>query len=280
MHSDTIHMAVVMPDARAGRANPRHDDNSLGKAHAGYARFNLANLKSGIPLGSNDDGPAFEVVHRFDGETFDLGLPDEAKPGSISGTPKMPDFERFAPVLDVLPAVLDKAPADPVLMRMLLRGGTITAMGKQKDWHFSDVLNPGAPEYSGQFASVVQWSRPVDANELTVTMRRFDGSPGTQLRLTPTNDEKGKPAITIKVANLCAENPLEWPELELHFVDGDDVDFKWLYRLYHPTSGTLASLLDGEPLPVPIQSQLQTFGTQGCMGAVRKFDFEPATFTA
>jgi hypothetical protein len=90
----TDETAIVMPDCRklpaSGRAAAFHDDETEGTAHAGYLRFNLANLAeavdSGFPPGT-DGRPSYEVIHRLDGEelSFDVD-PGEWDPQTAKRT--------------------------------------------------------------------------------------------------------------------------------------------------------------------------------------------------
>ena len=91
------------------------------------------------------------------------------------------------------------------------------------------------------------------------------------------DDGNGKSSIVLKVANLCSENPLEWPELVMHQVNRADRDFKWMYRLMAPAQGTLASLLQpDELLPIPLQQGATPFSVQGCMGSRKLTVFDPS----
>ena len=292
----TTKVAVVMPDARKA-AGPVHPDGSKGEPHVGYVRFNLANLDLGggvigaQPGTVEDDSgrPANEIIHRFDQEDlffrFNDDLPDMTYDIGI------PSFNRFADSLTHRPGVLDPSvqPPNELLMRTLLNGGNISASGSGKTWTFSSVLrgSPNGDPYANQFAGYAMWRRPLTRETLTVEIRKFSGGePMTiQLKCVPVQDVHGQVVrnstggianmITIKVANLCSNNPMEWREYPTRTVGDRDIDFKWLYRLLEPKSaagnpGNLQEkykkFLRGAELPFPREISVQAFGDEDCIG--------------
>jgi hypothetical protein len=265
MHPDGDQVGIVMPDARKRTADPRHADGTDGVFHVGYVRFDLANFDADLPPGDIDNGPRYEVVHRFDREALDFDFPDEQS--SMSAELEFPDFKEFAPVLRPLPGLFSEDPPKVLLMRTVLRGGHLSGLSEGESWRFSTELNPSAPAYGGQFASFSTWTRRVDGDGLTIRLRRFGDATPTEIPLRPARSENGDAVIALKIANLCAENPLEWPDLPFRGVVGDDVDFKWLYRLLEPPGTTYAKLLRGDQFPVPERRGRQPFGAfQDCMG--------------
>jgi hypothetical protein len=90
------------------------------------------------------------------------------------------------------------------------------------------------------------------------------------MKLVPVAHPDGTLALTLKIACLCCENPLEWKELEKREVTDKDLDFKWLYRTMRPPQGTTYGDMLGEDgeLPVPILID-QDRGGEGCVGATR-----------
>jgi hypothetical protein len=129
---------------------------------------------------------------------------------------------------------------------------------------------PDGSLYTDQFAGYSVWTRQVDAADLTVTIRKFNGDfvAAIPLKPVPVRDQKGevRDRITIKIANLCAHNALEWREYRRRTVVDKDVDFKWLYRLLEPTDGNYQTRLAGAELPVPVEIAVQAFGDEDCMG--------------
>lgn len=79
--------------------------------------------------------------------------------------------------------------------------------------------------------------------------------------------------IGIKIANLCSDNPLEWNDFTTHGVDGEDVDFKWFYRMVDPAPATFESMLgDKKKLPAPIADGPEPKGREDCIGTYLVLD--------
>jgi hypothetical protein len=265
-------VAIVMPDARKD-AEPEHEDGEDGDAHVGYIRFDLANLDvpgmTGVTPGKPDDGsgrPLNEVVHHFAGQELDFGLGKDSLDSIDIG---VPNFDKFADLLKPVDKMFDPVPPNDLLMRTTLSGGTIEAHGLGKTWAFSPALHSTAGDnvYSNQFAGFALWTRTVDDDHLTITISNFNGGPEVRIPLKPV-DIDGKNIIAIKVANLCAHNPLEWREFPLRTVVKHDLDFKWLYRLLTPKTGmgNYKKVLAGAELPFPRAIPNQAFGDEDCMG--------------
>jgi hypothetical protein len=278
-------VAVVMPDARR-TVDGLHADDEIGESHAGYVRFDLANLDvgrnsrlsvaGGTMLDEGAGSPPCEVVHRFDGQRLDFRLPDGSPlPEQPFETMKLgvPDFSTFATSVGPIPGALNfgSAPPREVLMQTRITGGALKATGRGKTWAFSSALaastngNGGPRPYSGQFAGFAVWTRDIDASGITLTISNFDGSGEQTIPLVPTVI-KGRRVIALKVANLCANNPLEWDEYPLRTVVSHDLDFKWLYRLLKPATGEYKAVLAGAELPFPRALANQAFGDEDCMG--------------
>jgi len=287
-------VTILMPDARK-TVDPVHADGARGDAHTGYIRFDLANVLAALSVqnakqpeafaaaGEVDEGtgsPPNEVIHRFDFELLDFGLaPASAKAaGRLVGDIKVPRFDDFTDEISPIAEALTEKPAEPAfLMRTTISGGRMDAQPSGKTWGFSPVLkyqrNGG---YSGNFAGFVVWTRELDEdafpNGLVVRIRKIDGSGETAIPLKPvtmrgTDDSAPKQRITIKVANLCADNPLEWNEFRLRNVVDRDIDFKWLYRLLKSDNATaLQDRLENAELPFPREVSVQAYGDEDCMG--------------
>jgi hypothetical protein len=250
VNQDRTRVGVAMPDARekANIATMRHVDNTVAVPHAGYLRFDLRDLQPDvpdIPGGTASNGPRYEVVHRFDGEALDLGLgPDPAKIGIDELL--FPNFKSIDDRLAILPGLFGDAPPTELLMRTVLAGGTFTSHSGGSNWTFPTINLPAGGPYQGQFANYVVWTRTISGDSLTVTIAPFRKGEPTTLRLKPRNG-----VLQLKIANLCADNPLEWRELKLRTVSGDeDLDFKWLYRLMKDPE-KVAPGINAE-LPVPV----------------------------
>jgi hypothetical protein len=277
-HPERNQVAVLMPDARKGRVDLVHEDELTGKEaepHAGYLRFDLASLGAGaglaVPGGEDDDGPAFEGVHRFDRQVLHFGMDEVA--GTGPANLHLPDFGTFAPTLEPRPDLFSKDPAT-LLMRTTLKGGTLTTVPGKQNWGVPMRLHPNAPYplHQGFFAGTVRWVAEVPGAEITVTVANFDGTAPARLVLRPVQQPDGKMAVRLKVANLCC-NALEWEWVSQPDGRGPDVDFKWLYRLLQPESGTYAMLLNRKKFPVPEEIPPLLFGGRHCVGGKMSFAF-------
>lgn len=271
--ASTERVAVLMPDGRRLPPKDAHPDGTFGVPHAGYFRFSLANFPAlpdgATPLPQGDDNrPPYEVVHLFNRQVLGFEVTGAADP--ITFAPMVPLLEAFAPnpgtgggpLLEVDNTLFDAAPPATLLARTILEGGAVTGENVKENWFFPSILNPGMQAYQTTFANVVRWTRTVDS--VAVTVRGFEpSSPVTRIPLAPA---AGSSLVRIKVANLCATNPLEWDELGIRAADHDDVDFKWLYRLLKPRSGTWADVLKGNRLPIPHLPADHAEGVEDCLG--------------
>jgi hypothetical protein len=250
VNADRTRVGVVMPDARErpNIATMRHVDNTVAVPHAGYLRFDLRDLQPGvpdIPGGTANNGPRYEVVHRFDAEAIDLGLGREQTKVGIDEL-LFPHFKSIDGRLDLLPGLFGDAPPEQLLMRTVLTGGTFTSHSCGSNWTFPTIDTSTGTPYQGQFANYVVWTRTMGGDSLTLTVAPFKKGEPTTLRLKPRNG-----LLQLKIANLCAENPLEWRELKLRTVSSDeDLDFKWLYRLMKNPEMVTPGLNDELPVPV------------------------------
>lgn len=278
---DTGHVAVLMPDCRARThvGNDYHEDRRLAEPHVGYVRMNLADL--GVPLTppvqtSDTPGePRYEVVHRFDRQVLQFVGSAAAEPVTRSGM-EVPDFEKIAPELELLDGLFTEAPPSILLTRMVLDGGELqgrTLAAAPPTWTFSRLFNPNGPEYSNQFASYSTWTRRYDGDTLTLRITDFAGAPEAEFTLGPV-PEGG--TLHLDVANLCRENPLEWSDLPKRQVIGDDEDFRWLYRLLRPGSGTYGDRLLNASFPIPDRNGLDgETADDDCMGGTLRARIYP-----
>ena len=326
-------VAVLLPDARFRGDAKRHPDRTPAVPHVGYLRLDLANVVPELaatsfppderPRDARDmpDGPHFEVVYRLGdmadrltgGQTLDFGLPDDAYAKSMTVDTKLPSFDDIAPAHKVRADLFTKLGGanvaedtpSPLLLRTLLRGGKLVPSedGVSLDlWSIDPFLRGvpgGAPQdpIVGCFPGAVTWTRDVDASSLTLTFRKFDGTVTARLPLQPRNGE-----IKLKIANLCADNPLEWNELELRTAAIEDSDFKWFYQLLDPTATSWKQFLEqralnavtvaggakGDPPPIvprqlpaprlvtqPTEGRITDLGVQNCAPSTASRAFAP-----
>lgn len=264
-------LGIVMPDGRLRPGDPvpidPYIDGSPAVPHVGYLRFDAASLATGIsnfPL-PNPDHPSYEVVHLFNNEelSFDLLKPG----GNVSKSPKVPDFGLFAPELAPRADLFGAAPKG-VVMRTVLYGGQIFGKVDTMKWVLGDsfVTNRFVID---TYQGTVFWKRTFSGDgKLTLSLASLAGGGTTTIPLQAIPKAGSlNPTIDLKLANLCATNPLEWEELHLHTINTGDRDFKWLY-----------SLVDGIPphsplpYPVPLLDNLQG-QLQDCFGAKIVADF-------
>ncbi len=267
-------VGVVMPDAR-GRTegSTSHADKTTGERHVGYVRFDLADAAPGFPpLGGRT--PHYEGVHLFDGEELQFLIDGEA--GTLTSDIALPECEQIAPDPDQpgksfatpLPSLFKSSPPASLLMRTVLSGGGTFVGEPQETWRFANLWRPGMPQYEDDFASFLTWRRTVES--VTLRISRFDkAAPPVDIPLKPPANSGQNAVVEIKVANFCSINPLEWKDLGRRAVKGDDVDFKWLYRLLTPRDGTTwEDKLRGEPFPIPLMPPGTTQGVEDCIGLV------------
>lgn len=290
VHPKEPWVAVLMPDGRFHGAAKRHPDGTPAVPHVGYLRVDLANvmgISSGARLQKGQrpgnqrgtfDGPFFEILHRFGnlghplggGQTLDFGLPPDSSAPVVNI--KLPRIDHVARNIPLRPdlftkqaGAVAKSPPEtsersPLLFRTLLRGGTLETMpgAPTETWSIDRRLNqdPGVPIVA-PFSGEVLWTRRVEGtNQMTITLTDFDGSNEVKVPLTAVDGE-----INLKIANLCAENPLEWDDFHIRTASNEDSDYKWFYQLLDPPAKGLSptpdimqrwrDLLDGDLLPAP-----------------------------
>ncbi len=162
-------------------------------------------------------------------------------------------------------------------VRITLKGGEFTAetVGGSGRGEV-DARRRNWDEVEADWAGSIKWTRTIKKDSLpkdflTIGISSWDTGPGARFRLTPIRRGSGE-VIELKIANLCEENPLEWWEFEPTF-DKDDVDFKWLYRLFEAKDGgSLLKAIRGSdprskfPYPKLTRRGARTTGNTGCTG--------------
>jgi len=268
-------VGVLMPDCRLlEEADPReHLDGTFAEPHVGYIRMNLADFMPGIPAAGNvtsyRQGPEYEVVHRFDRQL--LSFVGDFVPEPLT-TPlfDVPDFSAFAPgKLHLIDKLFTDYPPEALLMRTVVDGGTLTATKTNEEWMIPRRFDRTIPPHLRHFASVVKWRRQVKGDHVKVRISDFKGNLQAEFPLKPPD---GIAPVSLKIANLCATNPLEWSEMDPRKVRGPDLDFKWLYHLLDPDKSTkypdplrYRSVLTDEELPVPYPIGQLSSGSDDCM---------------
>ncbi len=94
-----------MPDAREkpNITTMRHVDGTVAVPHAGYLRFDLGDFRGpSIPGANGNNGPRYEIVHRFGREALDLGLGHEQSKLGVDEL-LFPNFKAIEGRLTILP---------------------------------------------------------------------------------------------------------------------------------------------------------------------------------
>lgn len=253
-------VGVVIYDCRArDGVSLTHLDNSEAEPHVGYVRVDLGDWVAGFPPGDGGgaySGPRYELVHRFSGESIRFQFSD-GNDGRVGITRlKQPDFDRFAPSLNLRTDLFTPGTQDIVMSAVLTGGEFISNDGNH--WKFLEDLNPGQPQYKDSFANSVTWRRVSTSQENRLTITIGDLTDALHLDDIPEGA-----TIRVKVANHCQFNPLEWNELKFREGVTIDDDFKWLYRLFQPFAVPPV-------LPAPIwDPQPSETADEACMGGVK-----------
>jgi hypothetical protein len=238
--------------------------------------MDLANLDQTVTRGLVADGPRFQVVRRLNREELEFG-PEESTGSAIQLEPEvlpLPDLSLYKDRIRLNDLLSDIQPNERPEMtaRTRLNGGTLTATtvggsgngggrpGQNQDWDKDPA----------DWAGSIRWTRKIPGSSLTIRIRNWDTGQITPVTLTAVKRNSGA-VIELKVANLCETNPLEWKEFESRF-DKDDVDFKWLYRLFGAKDpkhgGSVLRAIGRDKLPYPKLTPrgARTTGSTGCTG--------------
>jgi len=267
-------ITVLMPDARFAHKNHvKHGDGTDAVAHVPYLRINMANLATdGAFLGDGDanmsnGSPMYEIIHRIDREAIDFGA---ATPEGVKENVFLiPEASEFAPVLELSPNLLSVSkPPKSVVGRIQLNGGVIQSTGvATQNWKFTGELREDGKDVEPkQYGGVIDWSREFDGPNFTLTLKSLDDATTRQIPLVARKDN-GQLRIKLKIANLCALNPLEWDELPENTVLRDDNDFKWVYQFLQLKPGKDPKKFPRSAVPCPSPVKSANEGElQDCFG--------------
>lgn len=277
IREDCRQVAVLQPDCRVGGRLPQtHADGDPGVPHVGYLRFDMGNMHPSLGLGDDISGPVYEGVHRFTGEELDFGIEDDGSTMSIQTF--LPAMERIAPHPENQPEVPQVecghgdqsllqpvdglfGPDAPLVMRTILAGGGLTGEPLTA-FEFDPVFDPSRQPYAGTFSKRVVWTRRVRGDVLNVRIRPFAEGQEVVIPLHPIlRDGDEIPSISLTLANLCNENPLEWKEYGAPTPTRSDEDFKWLYRPFRSVTGEPVEIL-----PIPRRPDKAPLGGENCTG--------------
>lgn len=279
IHRERKDVTVLIPTCLPDRVSTTHEDEERGARHVPYLLMDLANLDERIATpGLFADGPKFQVVRRLRREELSIGLdePEESVVQVDPGRLALPDLSIYDNIR-LKPLLLSDTPPVELDVRITLKGGEFTAetVGGSGRGEV-DARRRNWDEVEADWAGSIKWTRTIKKDSLpkdflTIGISSWDTGPGARFRLTPIRRGSGE-VIELKIANLCEENPLEWWEFEPTF-DKDDVDFKWLYRLFEAKDGgSLLKAIRGSdprskfPYPKLTRRGARTTGNTGCTG--------------
>jgi hypothetical protein len=271
----TVLMPTCVPN---DRVSAKHEDGDTGARHVPYLLMDLANLDERVRPGPVGDGPQFEVVRRLRREEilFDPMGPEGSVVELDADPLSVPDLSVYKPAIAPKEGLFSDLPPNglPELnVRTILRGGKLTAttIGGSGTRNVGSNRGRDWDKFEADWAGSIKWTRTIPAGALTIRIRSWD-NPGEDTSLTLRPVTRGdRQVIELKIADLCETNPLEWKEFEPRF-DKDDVDFKWLFRLFTPTDskddGSLLRAIGRDKFPYP---QLRPRGARpagmtGCTG--------------
>jgi hypothetical protein len=267
-------VGLLIPDARyRGKDRPlRHADDTPAVPHAGYLRFDLANVVSPgrVPTRDPSETPAYEIVHQFAREELRLVVPPTQENVDTTHL-ALPDFDEFAPVKELVPGLFEPKPAPELLARTVLYGGTLTSVLETGiQWWMSGELHPQRKAHVHVYGGEVHWRRIVsNGTGVMLRLASLDGNGATEIQLRPTTADGDTPAISLKIANLCATNALEWGTFEPYGVNAADQDFKWLYKLLRLKKGEDPAKYPPSALPHPHPVPTGNMGLyQDCFGGM------------
>ena len=274
VHPDTKRVAVLLPDARS---RGPYVDGRTAEPHVGYLRYDAAFIDALVPLGNLDD-PRTAIVHQLDHEAIDLGLTDD-KTAIDTRQLYAPQLEwtdgqkGAARDVELRPGLFGSTPEN-LLARIILTNGAFTATSDAATWSFSQALRKSGEQFDATITHKEVWKRTLDGNgPFRVGVAKFDGSSSRTIELHPRMTSSGLSVIRLKVANLCAGDPLEWEPFPDPVAPAVDTDFKWVYNLLHSTTTEdLAARLGGSSLPAP-RRQHGGASVRNCPGAQINWTF-------
>lgn len=281
---DKHHVALVMPDARKAKdGRPRlAADGDIYTWHVGYVRFDMADAFPAFPeLPGRRSTPGLEGIRRFDNEELAISSDGKEAPDPTSDPEqqlRMPNVAEFAPNLRPKAGLFSADPPAELLMRARLENGVFEPHLGDGEWVFNDTLNTsGRVTNPAPYAGYVKWTKTFyDATTVFLDLNDWSGARKVRIPLTPRKDG----TIRLKIANLCSDNPMEWPEMFMRPFRGKrDEDFKWFYTILEDQAGSLATFpKDGvSKLPVPELASARGGGPDDCTGGGMLFDYETLT---
>jgi len=280
IHPQRASVSVLMPTGVPtpdGRVSTKHEDGDTGARHVPYLLMDLANLGQSVPAGPVGDGPQFGVVRRLTREELLFEFEPKEPESRIQLDPDplpLPDLTVYKERIRLKEGLLSDIPPNerPELnARTILKGGTFaaTTVGGSGQGAGPPSQKPDWDKDPADWAGSIKWTRTtIPGDSLTIRIRSWD-NPGqeTPLTLRPVKRASGE-VIELKIAILCETNPLEWKEFGPRF-EKDDVDFKWLFRLFEAKDGdSLLKAIGRAKFPYPKLKPRgpRTTGNTGCTG--------------
>lgn len=238
-------LRVLLPDARGLRPlnMSKHVDDTRAVAHVGFVRFDRRYVAGTAPATGG------EVVRRMVREAIHFEISDSSE-GDISKL-LVPNFSEFAPDLELNKSLLGSAPDAVLLARVELSGGTLSGEAAVDLKEVSRTIGSAGRISTHRYQHLVTWSRTVIGTSVSLCVTTFGGEEVERIPLQALREANGDFVVEVMIANLCADNPLEWDDY--HEPDDepvDDFDFKWFVRLFQQKAGTPPVVMS-EASPVP-----------------------------
>lgn len=238
------HVTVVLPD---GEKKSLGVDNKGLNRHRAFVRFHLRDVVGMPTLPDQADG------------IWDLGhFPHPSQQTkltlSVTGGPQQLTVKSMAALANI-GTIVDHAykidrrtigpnPPKTVLAQFIIDRGTLSTGSYQADWIFPKYL-------CDTNVFVNDMSNEVNLDFQKVTSATLTSTPlgGGAVGTLPLATQAGG-RVDITVANLCDNNPLEWPVRS--GTATADQDFRWFFELLRrKDQKRLRKVLDGLYLPHP-----------------------------
>lgn len=309
LHPEEDCSLAVLPDARKPAVL---DDFTVGAEHQCYIRSPLAHFahKDGGTLIADSS-----VVHRLGGDHVSMYLAVRRRgseefvplavesgahgPANSGNALPMPYFDEIVtPTVAPLPQIINPTAHQSTLCRMVLPSGAWRGSGIQSQWIVSSALQT-APSVSnpcartpifGSYVGRMTWTRRIedDITHVALMVHSLHGTntPAASLVFAPLPAGGEETEVNMEIANLCADDPLEWksnPRRRLA-----DVDFKWMYSLLElPQQQRFTTALMGAELPHPRKvvqpgsmpgGIFAALGSEGCSTSALRHAFDTTAY--
>lgn len=224
---------------------PRAPGGTILRRHRGFVRFPMNWLKSA------QDAPADAQVLWYLDKRWRITFKSEPENEFIIDarfTTAVPSMEKMAgSYADAYDGIVGPNPPDIVQGQVLINQGNLSVNPELSSFVVLNSLNGQAKVSPESFTQEVFLTFS-NLEEFALVAEEIGGTRRLQLDFFGRDGDPMK----LTVANLCEENPLQWPIDNRQ--DRDDIDFMWYYMLL---SEATREKLDkeiavGAPLPHPL----------------------------